>query len=287
MSSWIEEVLVCPDCGSHLHASIQNLQCSACNFSNPAKDLRPKKDRVFNAEISRAQPAHPVEALKQILTNRPKITYDGPPAIRDSRELMSVLSGRIAVPGRVLDLGCGPKDQKVPIEYLGYRYLGVDYSSKVADFLADAHSLPFKENSFECVFSYAVLEHLHNPFVAISEIERVLTDGGIYIGSVSQGEPFHESYFHHTAWGFLSLLASTKSMRPIQLWACNDTLRALSRMGRYSRVIRALLRQVDWLSSTFPILTPRKMQWPLKDRQIDSIHRAGSIGFVVQKVVDA
>ena len=75
---------------------------------------------------------------------------------------------------------------------IGYRYVGVDYSSSSADLLADAHSIPFGDNTFECVFSYAVLEHLHLPFLAIREIERVLSPSGLFVGTVSQGEPFHD-----------------------------------------------------------------------------------------------
>jgi ubiquinone/menaquinone biosynthesis C-methylase UbiE len=111
-----------------------------------------------------------------------------PPAQRDSRELISEMIGSVLPNGRVLDLGCGPKDQAKPIESVGYRYVGVDYSSSLADLLADARSIPFRDSTFECVFSYAVLEHLHSPFLAIRKIERVLSPNGLFVGTVSQGE---------------------------------------------------------------------------------------------------
>jgi len=38
---------------------------------------------------------------------------------------------------------------------------------------ADAHYLPFKDDSFEEVYSHHVLEHLDNPFKALSEMIRV------------------------------------------------------------------------------------------------------------------
>lgn len=284
---WFKDVLVCPDCGNDFRASSKGIACSACEFENKGRDLRPQKRRALSIGLPRAQHVEPEETLRHISTSRPRITYNGPSALRDSRALMSAISARITAPARVLDLGCGPRDQQGPIEHMGHSYIGVDYSSEKAHFLADAHALPFRSNSFACVLSYAVLEHLHNPFVAVTEIERVLTDGGVYVGTVSQGEPFHQSYFHHTAWGFLSLLAATRHLRPVQLWAANDTLRALSSMGRYSRVIRFLLGWLDKANTAFPFLTPRKMRWPVKEREIDAIHRAGSIAFVVQKVSDA
>jgi SAM-dependent methyltransferase len=162
--------------------------------------------------------------------------------------------------------------------------VGVDYSSPSADLLADAHSIPFGNNSFECVFSYAVLEHLHSPFVAIREIERVLSPGGLFIGTVSQGEPFHGSYFHHTTWGLVSLAQSSIAMRLSRLWCGPGTLRSLATMGRYPRAIRMLLAALDRIDTWAPWLAPRRQVWSRRDKQLDALHRAGSICFAMEKV---
>ena len=185
-----------------------DVACSVCDHHktlHPPVDLRPARPRSMAIELNRVISADPNDILEQINIGPPQITYDGPLAQRDSRELLSEMIKSVPTNGRILDLGCGPRDQAKPIEYLGYRYVGVDYSNPSADLLADAHSIPFSDNSFDCVFSYAVLEHLHSPFMAIREIERVLRPGGLFIGTVSQGEPFHASYFHHTTWGLVSL----------------------------------------------------------------------------------
>lgn len=181
-------------------------------------------------------------------------------------------------------LAAAQKTRKTPVEFLGHAYVGVDYDSTKADFLADGHALPFRSESMDCVLSYAVLEHLHNPYIAISEIERVLKPGGLYVGTVSQGEPFHQSYFHHTAWALLSLCASRPSLRPVRIWPSCDTLGSLGRMGSYSKPVRKSLSLLDAFNSATPWLTPRKARLPPKDRQIDAIHRAGSIAFLVEKV---
>jgi SAM-dependent methyltransferase len=83
------------------------------------------------------------------------------------------------------------------IESIEYRYVRFDYSNPSVDF-PDAH--PFCEDSFDCVFSYAVLEHLHSPFLTIKDIERVLKPGGLFIGTASQEEPSHAFYIYHIAW---------------------------------------------------------------------------------------
>jgi SAM-dependent methyltransferase len=183
----------------------------------------------------------------------------------------------------VLDLGCGPRDQARPIEYLKLDYLGIDYSNPAADLLADAHALPFKPDSFDCVLCYAVLLELHNPFVAISEIKRVLKPGGIFVGTASQGEPFQSSFFHTTAYGVLSLMHAVDGLAIKRLWPSEDTLKSLARVGRYPRAIKTMLRMLNAVHESAPWLAPRRMKWPEKERSLDRLYRASSIGFVIEK----
>lgn len=46
---------------------------------------------------------------------------------------------------------------------------------------ADIYNLPFKNETFDCVFICFVLEHLHNPKKALNELKRVLKKGGTMI----------------------------------------------------------------------------------------------------------
>ncbi len=46
---------------------------------------------------------------------------------------------------------------------------------------ADIYHLPFKDETFDCVFICFVLEHLHNPAQALNELKRVLKNGGTMI----------------------------------------------------------------------------------------------------------
>jgi hypothetical protein len=127
------------------------------------------------------------------------------------------------------------------------------------------------------------LEHLHKPLIAVSEVVRVLKPGGVYVGTVSQGEPLHDSYFHHTAWGVLSVAASQTGLDVRRLWASGDTLFSLARMGRYPRIIRALLRTLATLDQRVPWLAPRRARWPAAQKRLEALYRAGSLGFVMQK----
>jgi SAM-dependent methyltransferase len=285
-AKWFIGDLCCPDCGNVIRIDV-DIRCSACDYHKALRlpiDLRPARPRSVAIKLSAAISADPKDVLENTKIGAPPITYDGPRAQRDSRELISEIIRSVPRGGRVLDLGCGLRDQAEPIESVGYRYVGVDYSSPSADFLADAHSIPFRDETFDCVFSYAVLEHLHSPFVAIREIERVLKCGGSFIGTVSQGEPFHASYFHHTTWGLVSLVQSSPAMQLSRLWCGPGTLRSLATMGRYPRVVRMLLAGVDKIDTWAPWLAPRRQAWSPLDKQLDALHRAGSICFAMQKL---
>ena len=282
-AGWPLRVICCPNCHAGLKRGVV-VECACCEFhSDDVKDLRIQQPvkRTLHFVVGAALSIS--EHLQQIDTTAPQRTYHGPRAVRDSAELMSEVSSRLPGGGAVLDLGCGPCDQAACLESLGFHYVGVDFESKAADFLADAHALPFADKSFDCVFSYAVFEHLHNPFIALQEVARVLKPGGWFIGTVSQGEPFHNSYFHHTAWGVLSIVSSVPELQVHRLWAALDTLLSLATMGRYSKLIRLGLRCLDLLNRRLPWLTPRKMRWPLKDRQLDRIFSAGSVCFAIEK----
>jgi len=78
----------------------------------------------------------------------------------------------------VLELGAGVDNYSSDHLVKTDAYL---YSSDL-DYIADAHSLPFASESFDYVFSLAVFEHLHSPWLAAEEIFRVLRRGGkVYV----------------------------------------------------------------------------------------------------------
>lgn len=72
------------------------------------------------------------------------------------------------------------------------------------DIIADAHRIPYADNSVDAVYSAAVFEHLHMPDRAAAEIHRILRPGGqAFINSpfifVYHGYPHH--YQNYTLTG--------------------------------------------------------------------------------------
>jgi SAM-dependent methyltransferase len=281
-AAWAEAILRCPECRDVLTGA-QGRHCAACGFIGERRDLRVHRGvvRILQARVGGGATIE--ERLAAVEIGRPPLTYAGPKASRDSVELLSELSARLPAGGDVLDLGCGPRDQAPCLQSLGFRYVGVDYVGDAADFLADAHALPFADASFDCVFSYAVLEHLRHPFVAIDEVARVLRPGGWYIGTVSLGEPFHDSYFNCTPWGLLSLVDSQRYLAARRLWASHGTLLALATMGRYSRPLRAGLHLLDAVHRRLGMLSPRRRRWSPRERELDALLSAASVCFAIEK----
>jgi SAM-dependent methyltransferase len=271
---WWREHLACPDCQRALDG-----ETCACGFAANGRDFRPQHPSPRPMTITLGSNVD----LTDILIERPKATYDGPRAERDSSELFSAAAKWIVPGARLLDLGCGPRDQAVAAEHEGAAYVGIDYSSERADLLADGHAIPFRDGTFDVVLSYAVLEHLYHPFLAVQEVARVLRPGGVFVGTVSQGEPFHDSYFHHTAFGLLTVLRPA-GLRAVRLWSSYDTLHALSTMGRYPRALRLMIEAVHRIGNAAPFLAPRKFfRWSARERAVDELHRAASVCFVAEK----
>lgn len=95
----------------------------------------------------------------------------------------------------ILDVGCA---EGSTIQYLQrifgdhFIYTGIDLSetriNKAKDknipnshfIVSNAETIPFEENSFDCVLSSQVLEHVNNPDSMIKEISRVLKDSGYF-----------------------------------------------------------------------------------------------------------
>jgi len=59
------------------------------------------------------------------------------------------------------------------------------------DVIGDAHTLPFKSNTFDCIYCVAVLEHVKNPSIVISEFKRVLKLNGKVYMEMPFLQPFH------------------------------------------------------------------------------------------------
>lgn len=176
---------------------LENFQCPICRHAHP---LSPTDYKCSNCQTHFEQTTGALnlispELVEQFnLTPTPNVSahiYDG------------IAQNIIKKGGMVLDCGSGKKDllfdNLVQMEI-------VDYEN--VDVLGVNQSLPFKDASFDAVFSLAVLEHVDQPFDCAAEIIRVLKPGGrLYVGvpflQREHGYPHH--YFGMTRMGLQRL----------------------------------------------------------------------------------
>ena len=101
------------------------------------------------------------------------------------------------MPGwRVLDAGCGPGTITLGLaskvapgfvtgidvedsQFVKSREQAEREGLNVEFRKASVYQLPFADNSFDAVFSHALLEHLSDPRAALAELRRVLNPGGL------------------------------------------------------------------------------------------------------------
>lgn len=97
--------------------------------------------------------------------------------------------------GSVLDFGCGDGSHSGDyIAKTGRVYTGVDISDSGlalckkrglnAVRFTDDYKVPVEDDAFDAVVCFEVLEHIFDPSISVSEIQRVIKNGGSLIGSV-------------------------------------------------------------------------------------------------------
>ncbi|MFC1678610.1 class I SAM-dependent methyltransferase [Elusimicrobiota bacterium] len=64
--------------------------------------------------------------------------------------------------------------------------------------IVDSHCIPFKDNSFDCVVSQAVLEHVIDPYVTADEISRVVKEDGLVYAETAFMQQVHGGEFDFT-----------------------------------------------------------------------------------------
>lgn len=94
-------------------------------------------------------------------------------------------------PKIALDIGCTGGDLVYTLRELGVVTYGVDINAyalhhsidavrgHLLQINVDSDGLPFDDDSFDLVTTLDVIEHLHRPYWMISEMRRVLKNGGV------------------------------------------------------------------------------------------------------------
>lgn len=160
----IIDILACPKCKTALYKHIKDRKCPKCGF------LFKIENKIWHfLKIKKKDTAVSQKLYEHVHDHKFIGPKDG------SYEILA----SFAKGNRTLDIACGQGD----IEKLAPNTLGVDFSLNALEraqkkgvknlILADAHALPFIDNSFDITLSAGNLEHFENPQKAINEMARV------------------------------------------------------------------------------------------------------------------
>ena len=285
--------LSCPYCSGVLEKRRNGAECTSCRTQYEESesgqlDLRLKREKKLLVPFVLTPSFNPDEDLFHVLPLNPKPETKFIDFQNINKEMASYIPRPRSKTSMMLDLGCGNAKHRLNFEHSGFKYVGLDYMSQGATLLGDAHALPFKDESFEFLFSMAVLEHLQYPFIAMNEAFRVLKPQSQFIGSVAFLEPFHErSFYHHTHYGLLNCLEhagfKVKHISPTIKW---DVLTAQALMVLFPKMPKTLSKAI-----VFPLRAIHNAYWKsghlLYPSQVNEITRllwtAGSFQFVAAR----
>jgi SAM-dependent methyltransferase len=160
---------------------------------------------------------------------------------------------RLSPTARIIDVGAGGRKAAA-------QALAVDrFVEENTDIIADAHELPFTNDSFDAAVSTGTLEHLENPIQAIKEIHRILRNGGLIHIEVPFLQPYHgdpKDFWRWTRQGIeffctnagFEKLESGTHMGPASTlnWIWNEFLLTLLGRKATGTILSIFFRIIGW-----------------------------------------
>jgi 2-polyprenyl-3-methyl-5-hydroxy-6-metoxy-1,4-benzoquinol methylase len=136
------------------------------------------------------------EEEKVLMLHRVDLYSPGPPITVPSYEMLALIDKHAGE--TILDIGCGHGVYGKELLKKGYRYTGIEANKEYVEearkhvhaLCMRAEKLEFPDKSFDTVILLEVLEHLEDPYTALSEILRVTREN--LIVSVPNISPMKE-----------------------------------------------------------------------------------------------
>jgi SAM-dependent methyltransferase len=123
----------------------------------------------------------------------------------------------------LLDIGCGSRPYKNIFAPYVARSVGLNVTDGPdVDVVGSAESVPFGDESFDCVLCTQVLEHVEHPAAVVSEAHRVLRHGGTAFMSTHGIAPHHPNpndYWRWTKAGLERLFITAADWADVEIHA--------------------------------------------------------------------
>jgi SAM-dependent methyltransferase len=129
--------------------------------------------------------------------------------------IVTIPALRAHLHGKLIDIGCGDMPFKALIEELVIQYDSIDIERRVSDvkYVGNIQDMNMIDNDrYDSALCLEVLEHVQDPFKAISEIHRILKKGGKLVCSVPHLSRLHEEpndYYRYTKYGLRYLFENS------------------------------------------------------------------------------
>lgn len=154
-----------------------------------------------------------------------------------------VMRAARAIPAgaRVADVGAGDAPFRELFSHT--RYATVDWTQSVhegarrSDIVASADAIPVRDGAFDAVLLTQVLEHVPDPGAVLSELHRILAEGGTLYLTVPLVWELHElphDYYRYTSEGLRHLLESA-GFASVEVEARNDCFTTLAQLLHNAR----------------------------------------------------
>jgi SAM-dependent methyltransferase len=153
----------------------------------------------------------------------------------------------------IIDVGCGDRPYEPLLAPYAGRYVGVDYRpGPKVDLVAPAEALPVPSESFDCLISSQVLEHVDDPYAVMREVHRVLKPGGVALVSTHGTVNYHpnpDDYWRWTHAGLAQLFRLTGEWTRVDVHPNGGTGSALAYLvGRQLEALAYKLK-ARWLTA--------------------------------------
>ena len=157
----------------------------------------------------------------------------------------------------VYDIGAGNSNSRSRFR----KYISVDADPNCKpDIVADIHNLPFENNAIEAILCFSVLEHVKDPFKAISELHRIMKTGGRALLSVPFIWPHHpgsyKDYWRFSEDGLRVLFGNFSYLEIIKMGgyfsALANFIPSYTKINRLFRPVASFIDNLIKIRSTTP-----------------------------------
>ena len=206
----IQDEFTCINCGKQSYRFIYSvhdrlhglpgefkiLRCVHCGLYT----LRPK---LTTEAIKAYYPKEYIAYVKAVEDEPGFIQYLDRLLAREKR--VRQIIKRSKAPGRILDVGCATGILLSGMQRRGWECYGVEPDLKSAEYACQRFGLDiypgyledalYSENFFDVVTMMDVLEHVYDPINTLQEVNRILKNGGILIGSLPNADAWERYLF--------------------------------------------------------------------------------------------